>query len=34
MFPHLYAPLKIENVIDEFEIKKDDQDNFILPENY
>ena len=34
MFPHLYSPLEINNMIEEFEIKKDDQENFILPENY
>jgi len=34
MFPHLYSPLEMNNIIEEFEIKKDDQENFILPENY
>ena len=31
MFPHLYSPLDISNVVDEFDITLDDEDNHVLP---
>ena len=34
MFPHLYAPLDLFNVIDEFEITLRDDGSHILPANF
>ena len=31
MFPHLYSPLDTSNVVDEFDIILDDEDNHVLP---
>ena len=31
MFPHLYSPLDISNVVDEFDITLDDDGNHVLP---
>ena len=32
MFPHLYSPLDISNVVDEFDITLDDEGNHVLPD--
>ena len=32
MYPHLYSPLDIKNVVDEFELSLDDDGTHILPE--
>ena len=34
MFPHLYSPLKMNNLIEEYQINKDDKGNFVLPKYY
>ena len=34
MFPHLYSPLEMNNLIEEYEINKDDKGNFVLPKYY
>ena len=34
MFLHLYSPLEMNNLIEEYEINKDDKGNFILPKYY
>ena len=31
MFPHLYSPLNISNVVDEFDITLDDEGTHVLP---
>ena len=31
MFPHLYSPLDISNVVDEFDITLDNEGNHVLP---
>ena len=31
MFPHLYSPLDISNVVDEFDITLDDQGTHVMP---
>jgi len=31
MFPHLYSPLDISNIVDEFDITLDDEGNHVLP---
>jgi uncharacterized protein (DUF952 family) len=31
MFPHLYSPLDISNVVNEFDITLDDEGNHVLP---
>ena len=32
MFPHLYSPLDISNVVDEFDITLDDEGTHVLPD--
>ena len=32
MFPHLYSPLDISNVVDEFDIILNDDGNHVLPD--
>ena len=32
MYPHLYSPLDIKNVVDEFDLSLDDDGTHILPE--
>tara|TARA_B100001093_G_C26249096_1_gene767751 strand:+ start:204 stop:554 length:351 start_codon:yes stop_codon:yes gene_type:complete len=34
MFPHLYSPLDLSNVVDEFEISLDKVGNHKLPDNF
>ena len=34
MFPHLYSPLDMTNVVDEIEITLRDDDSHILPDNF
>ena len=34
MFPHLYSPLNISNVVDEFEITLNDDGSHNLPANF
>ena len=34
MFPHLYSPLDLSNVVDEFEIKLADDGIHKLPNNF
>jgi len=34
MFPHLYSPLDISNVVDEFDITLDDDGTHVLPSNF
>ena len=34
MFPHLYSPLELSNVIDEFEISLREDGSHILPNNF
>ena len=34
MFPHLYSPLDMTNVVDEIEITLRDDDSHVLPDNF
>ena len=34
MFPHLYSPLEISNVVDEFDIALDDEGTHVLPATF
>ena len=34
MFPHLYSPLDLSNVVEEYEISLQDDGNHKLPDNY
>ena len=34
MFPHLYSPLDISNVVNEFDITLDDEGTHVLPNNF
>ena len=34
MFPHLYSPLDISNVVNEFDITLDDEGNHVLPNSF
>jgi len=34
MFPHLYSPLDLSNVVEEFEISLRDDGSHVLPENF
>jgi uncharacterized protein (DUF952 family) len=34
MFPHLYSPLDLSNVVEEFEISLKDDGSYVLPENF
>ena len=34
MFPHLYSPLDLSNVVEEFEISLKDDGSHVLPENF
>ena len=34
MFPHLYSPLDISNVVDEFTISLGDNGSYVLPDNF
>ena len=34
MFPHLYSPLDLSNVIEEFEISLKEDGSYVLPDNF
>ena len=34
MFPHLYSPLDLSNVVEEFEISLKDDGSHVLPDNF
>ena len=34
MFPHLYSPLDLSNVVEEFEISLKDDGSHLLPDNF
>ena len=34
MFPHLYSPINVSNIVDEFEISLRDDGSHILPNNF
>jgi uncharacterized protein (DUF952 family) len=34
MFPHLYSPLDLSNIVEEFEISLKDDGSYVLPDNF